>query len=133
MNVVEEYRSLWVALRKAETKEEKDAIHARMAELTEGHEKELAPIFEQAIDDLHAKARAELVRQKLAYVTDMLSMSKIAEDYFNRSRGWMSQKLSGKNSSGKSTSFTPEELNILADALRDISKKLEDVANNIHS
>jgi hypothetical protein len=64
------------------------------------------------------------VRIQLMEVTEVVSLSYIAKNYFNKTRQWLYQKINGNVVNGKPAKFTPEEINILNFAIHDISKKL---------
>lgn len=68
---------------------------------------------------------------KLEYAVDILSMGKVAKEYFGKSKAWMSQKLNGTTQYGKMNSFTPSEVDILKSALKDIAAKLIAVADSL--
>jgi hypothetical protein len=71
------------------------------------------------------------VRMKLEDVLDVISMTYVAKTYFNKGRAWFSQKLNGNLKNGKVSSFTEEELKVLAGALDDIGQKLQNTARSI--
>lgn len=54
----------------------------------------------------------------------LVNFSEIARTYFGKSVNWFNQRLHGYNVNGKPAEFKTEELQTLADALRDIAKKL---------
>jgi hypothetical protein len=64
------------------------------------------------------------VRVQLMEVTEVVSLSYIAKNYFNKTRQWLYQKINGNVVNGKPAKFTPEEINTLNFAIHDISKKL---------
>ena len=54
----------------------------------------------------------------------LVNYSEIARAYFGKSVNWFNQRLHGYKVNGKPAEFKPDELDILSNALRDISKKL---------
>ena len=64
------------------------------------------------------------VRQRLADIPDVLSMSYIAQNYFGKSRTWLYQRINGNKVNGKPALFTRAERKQLQDALHDIGEKL---------
>lgn len=74
--------------------------------------------------DRMMEAECEHIRQQLGEVPDILSMSYIAKNYFNKSRTWLYQRINGNNVNGKPAYFTRTERQQLQDALHDIGKKL---------
>ena len=117
------------------TKDEdaRKGITEQLQALYDEHPEEFERAFYEGFMETVEKVMTYRVQDHMEPITPMINLSYIAEHYFHRSRGWLSQKLNGSVMNGKPVTFTKEEISILADALRDISKKLEDVANNIHS
>lgn len=54
----------------------------------------------------------------------LLNKTQLAEQYFKRSHAWLSQKLNGCTVLNRKKSFTEEEYHQLAEAFRDIAKRL---------
>lgn len=67
----------------------------------------------------------------LSDVTDIVSISYIAKEYFNKSRAWLAQRINGNIVNGKPARFSTEELKTLKRALEDISKKMQDASSKI--
>lgn len=55
----------------------------------------------------------------------------IAERFFGKSDSWFSQKLNNNIKNGKPCEFTPDEREILSNALRTIAIELEDLADEL--
>ena len=68
------------------------------------------------------------IKLKLKSITKMISTSYIAKEYFNKSRHWLYQRISGNLVNGKPAKFSQEELVRLNFALKDISKKIGSVS-----
>lgn len=88
------------------------------------------PTFEQMCDP--AFRRAELVSEKMGAVwvafnelKGLLNKSQLAEQYFKRTQSWLSQKINGCEVCNSQRSFTDSEYLQLADAFRDIARRLE--------
>lgn len=62
---------------------------------------------------------------------DIINKSQIAKQYFGKSQSWFSQRLNGCTVLNKSRSFKEEEYRTLADAFRDIAKRLNAHADEI--
>lgn len=62
---------------------------------------------------------------------DIINKSQIAKQYFGKSQSWFSQRLNGCTVLKKSVAFKEEEFHQLAEAFRDIAKRLEAHANEI--
>lgn len=69
------------------------------------------------------KKRIE-IRKMLSEVLPFISVSEFAKQYFGKSASWLHQRINGNEVHGKVATFTPKELSILADALKDVSAKL---------
>jgi len=70
----------------------------------------------------------ESVKMQLEKVSHIISLSYIAQRYFNKTRNWLYQKINGCMVNGKTAKFTPEEISTLNFALQDISK---DIASTV--
>ncbi|MDE6277256.1 MAG: DUF5053 domain-containing protein [Muribaculaceae bacterium] len=69
----------------------------------------------------------EAVKLQLGELGEMLNLSYIAKTYFKKSRAWLSQRVNGNCVNGKACRFTPAELDIFNNALRDMSARLSSV------
>lgn len=61
----------------------------------------------------------------------IINKTKLAEEYFQRTHGWFSQKLNGCTLRRKKQSFNNEEYHQLAEAFRHIARRLEAHADEI--
>ena len=64
---------------------------------------------------------------------DIINKSQLSKQYFNKSQSWFSQRLHGWQVLNKSMSFKPSEYHQLAEAFRDIARRLEAHADEIDS
>ncbi|MDE5930653.1 MAG: DUF5053 domain-containing protein [Muribaculaceae bacterium] len=94
------------------------------------------PTFEQICDPQWR--RAELLKEKSGAVwtaflelDGLLNLTKLARQYFRKSQSWFSQKLHGVNVCNKKQAFNPEEYHQLAEAFRDIARRLQQHADEI--
>ena len=62
---------------------------------------------------------------------DIINKSQIAKQYFGKSQSWFSQRLNGCTVQNKSRSFKEEEYRTIADAFRNIAKRLNAHADEI--
>lgn len=60
-----------------------------------------------------------------------VSWGQISEQYFKKSRSWLSKKMNGKGFNGEEGDFTQEEKEILRGALVDLSERIKKTAYNI--
>lgn len=84
--------------------------------------------FNNGIDEIQIEVNAikEKVnlQEQLKEVSEIISLSYIAKNYFRKSRAWLYQKINENVIHGKPCRFTEEELKILQFALNDIQKKI---------
>ncbi|MDR0230598.1 MAG: DUF5053 domain-containing protein [Dysgonamonadaceae bacterium] len=64
------------------------------------------------------------IKVQLMKVSEILSMSYIAKNYFHRTRQWLYKKVNGNLVNGKPAKFTDSEIKTLNFAIQDISKQL---------
>jgi len=82
-------------------------------------------------EELIQRAESILIREQLKEVGEIVSMSYIARNYFNKNRTWLYQKINGNLKNGKKVKFSDSEIQTFNFALRDISNKIGSIA--IHS
>ena len=63
---------------------------------------------------------------------DVVSLSYIAKQYFNKDRSWLYQRINGTLVNGKTAAFTEQELTILANSLKNIGLKLSEISKSIN-
>ena len=68
------------------------------------------------------------IKIQLIEISKMVSMSYIAQNYFNKTRQWLYQKINGNIINGKKATFTQDEIKTLNYALQDMSKKISSIA-----
>jgi hypothetical protein len=71
------------------------------------------------------------IKECLGEIGDVLSMSYIAQHYFQRDRSWLAQRVNGNIVNGKPCAFTDAELDIFKFALNDIKNKLSEIILSI--
>ena len=62
---------------------------------------------------------------------DIINKSQLAKQYFGRSQSWFSQRVNGCTVVNKAMAFKEDEYHKLADAFRDIAKRLTAHADEI--
>lgn len=72
------------------------------------------------------------VKKIVQEAQDVISLSYIAKQYFNKDRSWLYQRINGTLVNGKPAVFTEQELTILADSLKNIGLKLSDISKSIN-
>ena len=68
------------------------------------------------------------VKVQLMKVSEIVSMSYIAKNYFGKTRQWLYKKINGSLVNGKSAKFTESEIKTLNFAIQDIGKELGSVS-----
>ena len=79
-------------------------------------------------EELIQEAELILVRKQLKEVIEIVSMSYIAKNYFNKNRTWLYQKINGNLKNGKQVKFSNSEMQTFNFALRDISNRIGSIA-----
>ena len=73
----------------------------------------------------------QTVQQQLWDIIVEVSWGQISEQYFGKSRSWLSKKMNGKGFNGGEGDFTEEEKEQLKGALFDLSERIRKVAYQI--
>lgn len=71
------------------------------------------------------------IKRKLTPILPYISLATIAKDYFGKSKTWLYHKLNCDVVNGQQYKFTQEEIEILSQALDDISAKIKEVSKSI--
>lgn len=72
------------------------------------------------------------VKAMLSEISDALSLSYIAKQYFGKDKSWIYQRMNNATVNGKTVYFTNDELKTLADSLGDLSNRLSAISSIIH-
>lgn len=81
------------------------------------------------IDEIKVIKKRIEIRKVLSETLPFISVSEFAKQYFGKSASWLHQRINGNEVHGKAATFTDSELNILADALKDVATKLTKAAS----
>ncbi|WP_102408034.1 DUF5053 domain-containing protein [Parabacteroides bouchesdurhonensis] len=65
---------------------------------------------------------------ELGDVASAISLSYIAKVYFGKSKNWLYQRINGNIVNGKPAQFTEEERKRFVEALRDLSRRINETA-----
>jgi len=99
---------------------------------SEQDKQEISEFISSGLKDLtnHVNGVIENVDVKiqLMEVSKIVSLSYIANIYFNKTRQWLYQKINGNIVNGKVATFTDTEKQTLNNALKDISNKIGSIA-----
>ena len=133
-NRVRELVGKFHLLRTKEGSEEFDRIwRALNADIPAEHRREAGQILlEEMKKSRERKKRTDVdVRGTFGDLYEVLSLSYIAQHYFQKDRSWLAQRINGNIVNGKPSAFTDDELEILKLALTDIKNKLSETILNI--
>lgn len=75
--------------------------------------------------------KADATVTAFSELEDIVNKSQIAKQYFGKSQSWLSQRVNGCTVLKKSMAFKEEEYHQLAEAFRDIAKRLQAHADEI--
>ncbi|MCR2005978.1 DUF5053 domain-containing protein [Bacteroides acidifaciens] len=126
--------SKFYLLRTKEGSEEFDKIWQELnAEIPLEERREAGRILREAMQEVRERRkRTDVdVRTGMGDLCDVLSLSYIAQHYFQKDRSWLAQRINGNIVNGKPCAFTESELEILKFALNDIKSKLSETILNI--
>lgn len=90
--------------------------------------------------DEYNERRKEIISSKsgaawnaFVELENIINKSALAQQYFGKSHSWFSQRLNGCTVQNKSMAFKEEEYHELAEAFRDIAKRLQAHADEIEA
>ena len=72
-----------------------------------------------------------VVKGKLQDIYLTIIWAKIADRYFGKSTSWMYNKMNGRDGNGGEGEFTPEEVQILKEALNDFADRIKTCADSL--
>lgn len=112
--------------------EERAVFQEERARKVEAMSKDEQAAFVKATHKAVGAIKDELedikITLELGDVANALSLSYIAKAYFGKSRNWLYQRLNGHKVNGKPAQFTEEERKRFADALLDLSRRINETA-----
>ena len=77
------------------------------------------------------EVKVPTIREQVWDIIVEVSWGQISEQYFGKSRSWLSKKMNGKGFNGGEGDFTEEEKKQLKGALFDLSERIRKVAYQI--
>lgn len=77
------------------------------------------------------KQEKQTVQQQLWDIIVEVSWGEISEQYFKKSRSWLSKKMNGKGLNGGEGGFSSDEIETLRGALVDLSDRIKRAAYNL--
>lgn len=131
MTIKEQFESIKEEWVHAATEAERQAADAKLRALSESDPEAFGRAFYESALEAVNKVKTRLVRDRMGEVLPMISLSYIAEHYFHRSRGWLSQRMAGAKVNGKPASFTPDGVKTMAEALADMGRRLLEASERV--
>lgn len=113
----------------AKSNAERELVNKKIAELVASNDLEVAQAALESIRETNKRVEEIVLRDKLKDILPIISLSYVSKTYFNKTRGWLYQRLNGSIVNNKQAEFTNEEQQILKYALEDIAKKISTSAN----
>jgi len=109
-----------------------EEIRLRFSALSESDKEKVREEFSAELNDT-LKEADELMRRTdaalaVSEIAKYVSLSKIANDYFGKSKEWLYQRIKGYLVNGKPAAFTEEERKRLSAALEDVSRKVHETS-----
>jgi hypothetical protein len=124
MTTKEKFEELKIRDMNAKSDVEREKLHIELEKLAdqdpEGFEKSVIASAKKTLSDI----KELKIKEQLAHISGMISMAYISENYFNKSKSWMSQRINELDVNGKPAKFTQDEIERLNFAIQDISAKL---------
>lgn len=111
---------------KAKNKKELENIQLEFDKLALSDPDGFEDAFIESAKGTLLAAKQLKIKEQLKEMQEIVSMSFIAKNYFKKTKSWMSQRINELNVNGKPAQFTAEEIDILNEAFKDISKKVGD-------
>lgn len=111
----------------ATTDSEREAIREDMRKLCDADAAGVATAALDSIKATNAEAAEIILREQLKDILPVVSLAYISKTYFNKTRQWLYQRINGSLVNGKPARFTPEEIDTLNLALKDIGNRLSSI------
>ena len=116
-----------------DTDEQREQFRGKIAQtLSDKTEEEVREYAEslqhkaqETIDQSQALIDEYDFKQALKDIVPAITWSYIAEEYFNKSRSWFSQRMNGYHVNNKVATFTDDEIDLLSDSLLDLSERIK--------
>lgn len=123
MTVKEQFENLKSLELNALTEIEYRDIHHRFEQLALEDPDAFEEAFISSARSTLSRVKQLKVKEQLSEISEIVSMSYIAKNYFRKSRSWLSQRINEMSVNGKPVRFTPDELDIFNKALKEIAQK----------
>ena len=124
MTTREKFEQLKEREMSAKSDAERAQIDVELEKLADNDPSEFEATVMASVMQTLADAKALRVKEQISQISDIISMTYIAKNYFKKSKSWMSQRINELDVNGKPVKFMPEEIDTLNFAFKDISEKL---------
>ena len=135
MDIIELMRKMHEANTEEEQENIKDEIAKQFSSLPETEKEKVRAAFTESWGEKLGEAKAVLDKTNLfiemSEISQYISLSAIAKNYFGKSKEWLYQRINGYKVNGRPAKFTDEERKKLSEALRDISRQLNETSFKI--
>jgi hypothetical protein len=113
----------------------KENLRTEFSFLSEDEKKEVQRMFMEGLNDTIEEAKDVLkevnLKIELERVSQYISMSYIAKNFFGKSRQWLNNRIKGNYVNGKPAVFTIEEISRFSFSLEKLCKEINNKALRI--
>jgi len=113
----------------------REILKSDFLQLSEDEKNEVKRVFLESQDAIIREGKEALqelkLKTELERVSEFVSMSYIARNFFGKSRQWLNNRIKGNFVNGKPAVFTSDELNQFSTALINLSNEIKDTALRI--
>ena len=125
MNIQELMQKMHNASSEQEKKQIEEEIKLLFSSLSDTEKKEVQKLFlqelDRKLDETDRVIKKIDIALEISEISRYVSLSKIASDYFGKSKEWLYQRIKGYPVNGKPAVFTDEERQRFSLALENIS------------
>ena len=112
-----------------------EEIRIQFSSLSDSEKKKVQAEFMEGLNGVLQKTDRLIKEIDVAFeiseISKYISLSRIAKDYFGKSKEWLYQRIKGYNVNGKTAAFTDEERLKLSLALENISRMAHETSLKI--
>ncbi|MCL1933975.1 MAG: DUF5053 domain-containing protein [Candidatus Azobacteroides sp.] len=135
MDISKLMRDIHNASNEAEKQKIEEKIKEEFSSLSESEKEsvknEFSKLWGNKLEETKSVLRKIDIALEIEEISKYISLSKIAKDYFGKSKEWLYQRIKGYNVNGRPAQFTPEERKRLSSALEEISRMAHETSLKI--
>jgi len=94
---------------------------------------EFTKAWDRKLEETKESLKKIDIALEIVELSKYVSLSRIAKDYFGKSKEWLYQRVKSYKVNGKPAQFTPEERKQLSSALEDISRMAHETSRKINT